>query len=472
MAYKRYGKGTGFALLTVAAVLFIIMASRSELLRTAPREQEPDHGQPNLAYGRITADLSNGETASKSKPENISSGCAKVNTRELITWKRGQVTELSPKISKSCEKLALNVPQEKAGVRLALSSWVAKETEEEFGHRMQNCSSVREEFSERNFYNSAEEKSFPIAYVLVFHNNTRQIIRLLKVLWRPQNVFCLHPDLKQDKVFVNFFHNFASCLDNVFIASKLERVVYAHHTIMDAQLNCMEDLLALSEAKWKYILTLAGTELPLKTNREIIAGLKQLKGGTGIATYALDDESKKRFDKKIEIGINDDIIFTRIPLDDPPHGITLRKSWDFFALTRPFVNFILTDKKAIDFRKYCRDVYIPEEHFFASLYWLKDAPDGEIRRDKTGVIPLVADMLWINEQNRQHGPPCAKKIVHGICILSSGDLNTIYTKGVLSHRTQFFYNKYFMHIDHVIMDCMEQRLVQQNKLEYIKDCLL
>lgn len=338
-----------------------------------------------------------------------------------------------------------------------------------FLHRMRNCSLVRQEFSKHNFYNSIIEQNFPISYVLVFYNNTRQILRLLKVLWRPQNLFCLHPDAKQSKEFVSFFRNFASCLDNVFVASKLERVIYAHHTIMDAQLNCMQDLLEFKETRWKYVLTLCGTELPLKTNREIVAGLKQLKGGTGIMTYALDNEGRKRFRRKIAVGPDERVHFTNIPLDIPPHGIQLRKSWDFFSLTRPFIHFILTDKKAIDFRNYCRDVYIPEEHFFASLYWLKEAPDGQFSRDQTGVIPQVSNM---DKHNRQHGPLCAGEIVHSLCILSSGDLNTIYIKGILSHNTQFFYNKYFMQNDHVVMDCMEQRIVQQNKHEYFQDCLI
>lgn len=397
--------------------------------------------------------------------------CGGVDTGAITSWKTGQVTELKPRIRKNCEKLALNVPQEKARVRLALSSWVADESEEVFLQRMRNCSIAHQEFSNNNFYNSDEEEKFPISYVVVFHHHTQQILRLLKVLWRPQNLFCLHPDAKQGEKFVKFFRDFASCFDNIFIASKLERVIYAHHTIMDAQLNCMQDLLKYREKRWKYVITLCGTELPLKTNRQIVTSLKQLKGGTGIVTHELDDEGKKRFDKQIEVGPDGNVHFTTTPLGPPPRGIPLKKSWDFFALTRPFIKFILTNKKAIDFRHYLRNVFIPEEHFFASLYWVKEAPDGQYARDQTGTIPLVSDMVWVDQNNRKSGPPCSGEGVHNICILSSGDLNTVYVKGVLRRMPQFFYNKYFMHVDHVVMDCMEQRLVQQNQLEYIHDCL-
>ena len=34
----------------------------------------------------------------------------------------------------------------------------------------------------------------------------------------------------------------------------------------------------------------------------------------------------------------------------------------------------------------------------------------------------------------------------------------------------FFQNKYFMELDHVAMDCMEERIVDMNKREYELEC--
>ena len=230
-----------------------IPSSSTQFLRRENHlSREPHVGSTELPI-RSTCDGCN--AAENRSTDRKTGGCAGVDTRAIITWKRGLVTELRPTITKSCEKLALNVPQAKARVSLALKTWKAEESIETFRRKMRNCSVVRQEFSARN---SVEEENFPIAYVLVFHNNTQQLLRLLKVLWRPQNLFCLHPDAKQNEEFVQFFRDFASCLDNVFITSKLERVIYAHHTIMDAQLNCMKDLLAFHEKRWKYILTLCG----------------------------------------------------------------------------------------------------------------------------------------------------------------------------------------------------------------------
>ena len=53
----------------------------------------------------------------------------------------------------------------------------------------------------------------------------------------------------------------------------------------------------------------------------------------------------------------------------------------------------------------------------------------------------------------------------------SSDLNLIKYQ-VDPHNIQgpFFHNKYFMEVDHTVMDCMEEQLVIRNKQEYVSDC--
>ena len=85
-------------------------------------------------------------------------------------------------------------------------------------------------------------------------------------------------------------------------------------------------------------------------------------------------------------------------------------------------------------------------------------------------MPTVDTCIWmVSRQARRHPQEfCKGSVVHNICILSSGDLPTVYSN---AHRPTFFFNKYFMERDHVIMDCMEERIVKQNRLEYENDCL-
>ena len=47
-----------------------------------------------------------------------------------------------------------------------------------------------------------------------------------------------------------------NCFDNVFLATKSEKIIYAGFSRLKADLNCMADQIQYSK-KWKYYLNLA-----------------------------------------------------------------------------------------------------------------------------------------------------------------------------------------------------------------------
>ena len=105
-----------------------------------------------------------------------------------------------------------------------------------------------------------------------------------KSFYRPHNLYCIHPDAKQPTI-VRSFQAISKCLDNIFVASKLEKVYYAHHTISDAQLNYMQDLIGFSPLRWRYTINFCSRELPLKANREIVQCLMKLNGYSAIESF-------------------------------------------------------------------------------------------------------------------------------------------------------------------------------------------
>jgi len=164
---------------------------------------------------------------------------------------------------------------------------------------------------------------------------------------------------------------------------------------------------------------------------------------------------------------------TNVSLGRPPHNILLQKSWNFIAATQEFVEYILYSKVANDFREWIKDAYIPEEHLYASLYFHNHPhTPGGYSSYVQSTIPSVAIYQWMNTHEVQKDPHkyCSGFTVHSICIQTSADLHHIYELGLNSSRTYFFFNKYFMEMDHVVMDCMEERLVERNKREYQEDC--
>ena len=151
-----------------------------------------------------------------------------------------------------------------------------------------------------------------------------------------------------------------------------------------------------------------------------------------------------------------------------PHNIILRKSWNFIAATQSFVDFLLHSRVASDFREWIKDGLIPEEHFYSSLnYHTHTYPLLSTGHQS---YPSVTIYQWMNIQPARENPRkfCRGVTVHSVCIQTSADLARIYETA--GQRTYFFFNKYFMDRDHVVMDCMEKRLVEQNRREFVEDC--
>ena len=64
-----------------------------------------------------------------------------------------------------------------------------------------------------------------------------------------------------------------------------------------------------------------------------------------------------------------------------------------------------------------------------------------------------------------------RRVVHGICILTTRDLERVQKVDMSTQYTSFFFNKYFLEWDPTPMDCMEERLVTTNVEEYQRDCV-
>ncbi len=129
-------------------------------------------------------------------------------------------------------------------------------TDEDALLRVQNCSWPRDHFS-NNLYVSKTERDFPIAFTFVVYNSPQQVLRLLRLLYRPHNSYCIHTDIKSPHK--TFFHSIAKCFDNVIIPSVEVDVIWGYYTILEAQMNCMRNLLTLRYTQkhpWMYVINM------------------------------------------------------------------------------------------------------------------------------------------------------------------------------------------------------------------------
>ena len=93
-----------------------------------------------------------------------------------------------------CEQLLLGNEVE-INNTLALNSKVLSEEifdESRLVELTTDCIWLRERFNDQSFYNSDFERDFPVAFFFVIHENAHQVLRLVKLLYRPQNSFCFN----------------------------------------------------------------------------------------------------------------------------------------------------------------------------------------------------------------------------------------------------------------------------------------
>ena len=104
---------------------------------------------------------------------------------------------------------------------------------------------------------SEREERFPLAFSMVVYKDIEQVERLLRAIYRPQNVYCIHVDVKSKDPFFQAMSSIVSCFPNVFLLSPRLDIRWGEFSVLEVELNCMRLLLEKSQL-WKYFINLTG----------------------------------------------------------------------------------------------------------------------------------------------------------------------------------------------------------------------
>ncbi|XP_068131694.1 beta-1,3-galactosyl-O-glycosyl-glycoprotein beta-1,6-N-acetylglucosaminyltransferase 3-like [Hyperolius riggenbachi] len=303
---------------------------------------------------------------------------------------------------------------------------------------------------------STEEANYPIAYSMVVHGDIEAFERLLRSIYTPQNIYCVHVDAKSPDTFHQALRAIVSCFDNVFVASKLESVVYASWSRVQADLNCMEDLLN-STVQWKYLINTCGSDFPLKTNAEIVKTLKSLNGKNNMESEEPPVGKKWRWESRFEVKEN--IVNTNIKKSSPPLNINIFSGNAYIVVTRDFVRAVFETSFAKDFIEWAKDTYSPDEFLWASLHRVPWMPGSFPRHSKfdTSDMNAVARLVkWGSlEGDIQSGAPyssCTGIHRREVCVYGTGDLHW------LLQQHHLFANKFDPKVDDHALQCLEEQL--------------
>ncbi|KAJ7986998.1 hypothetical protein DPEC_G00334200 [Dallia pectoralis] len=337
---------------------------------------------------------------------------------------------------------------------------IVEELDESLVNRTSNCSDY---FHSRGYASvrvSNEEKAFPLAYSLVVHKSASMVEKILRAIYTPNNIYCIHYDRTSSERFMRAMESLAGCLPNVFIASKLESVTYASISRLNADLNCLSDLLR-SDVKWRYVINLCGQDFPLRSNIELVADLKKLRGGNMMETSLPSEYKQERFSFHYELQNvsfeNQQLpVMTETTKEPPPHGIQMFIGSAYFVLSREFVTYVNTSVLARDFLAWSHDTYSPDEHFWATLTRVPGVP-GEVPRTQPDVTDLMSKTRLVKWEYLEGPlyPACTGTHVRSVCIYGATELRWLLNFG------SWFANKVDDIVDPVLVQCLEEKINQK-----------
>nr|XP_020037866.1 beta-1,3-galactosyl-O-glycosyl-glycoprotein beta-1,6-N-acetylglucosaminyltransferase 3 [Castor canadensis] len=303
---------------------------------------------------------------------------------------------------------------------------------------------------------SKEETDFPIAYSMVVHEKIENFERLLRAVYAPQNIYCVHVDEKSPETFKMAVKAITSCFPNVFIASKLVPVVYASWSRVQADLNCMEDLLQ-SPVPWKYFLNTCGTDFPIKTNAEMVRALKLLNGKNSMESEIPTEYKKLRW--KYHYVVKDTLHITSKTKDLPPFNLTMFTGNAYIVASRNFIEHVLKNPKSQQLIEWVKDTYSPDEHLWATLHrasWMPGSVPFNHKYDISDMTAIARLVKWQDHEGDVNEgasyAPCSGTHQRGICIYGAGDVHWM----LQNHH--LLANKFDPKVDDNALQCLEEYL--------------
>ncbi|XP_057686710.1 beta-1,3-galactosyl-O-glycosyl-glycoprotein beta-1,6-N-acetylglucosaminyltransferase-like [Corythoichthys intestinalis] len=323
-----------------------------------------------------------------------------------------------------------------------------------------DCMKYRTSRKYLTFPLSQEEEDFPIAYSIVLHHKMQSFERLLRTIYAPQNVYCIHVDRKAAPSFFAAVSSVASCFPNVFLVSRREYMIYNGWSRVQADLNCMAELNA-SSVPWKYFLNLCGQDFPLKTNLEIVRALRALDGRNSLGSIPMPWDKKWRTEKVFKVVKGKWNTNGTKKTGQPPFKLFSGNA--YIIVTRGFIQSVLEDRRIQVLLEWAKDTFDAEEMVWATIQRIPGVHGSTWPHSKYDIgdqhaIARLVKWAWHEgnptSKNAAY-PPCQGVHVRGVCVYGAGDLQWL-----LTHR-HLFANKFDINTDPIAIYCLEKYLRQK-----------
>ncbi|KAH9491743.1 Beta-1,3-galactosyl-O-glycosyl-glycoprotein beta-1,6-N-acetylglucosaminyltransferase [Bulinus truncatus] len=301
---------------------------------------------------------------------------------------------------------------------------------------------------------SPQEQSFPIAYSIMVYTDFDRFVRLLRAIYRQNNVYCVHVDQHTDQEFKTKMDHFVSCFDNVFQPDRPISVEWGFSSVLEAELVCLRALWN-HKINWLAFINLTGQEFPLKTNLELVHILQIMGGQNDVWIDPCTYEGPGDYQSSHCQTITPEGFRDRwSKVESPPYKVVPYKGQVHVVLFRAAVDFILHSFVSRLFLTWVNKTDIPDELYFTTLNSNPHIgiPGGN-KNPLTIRQSIARFKLWWNRHG--HIVESCDTYVRNICQLTPRELTA------MTRSRQLFANKFKVDLKPAGYSCLEEWFYQR-----------
>ncbi|KAK2894036.1 hypothetical protein Q8A73_016520 [Channa argus] len=256
------------------------------------------------------------------------------------------------------------------------------------------------------------ENPIKVAFVLMVHGRAvRQLKRLIKAIYHRDHYYYIHVDKRSGYMHREVLQ-IAQQFPNIQATPWRMVTIWGGASLLKAYLRSMQDLLSMLDWKWDFFINLSATDFPTRTNDELVAFLSQNRDKNFLKSHGRENS---RFIKKQGL----DRLFHecdnhmwRLGERSIPEGLEVSGGSDWFALTRRFVEYVITsqDDLVSGLKQFYSYSLLPAESFFHTVLGNSHMCDT-----------LVDNNLRVTNWNRKLGCKCQYKHIVDWCGCSPND---------------------------------------------------
>ncbi|CAL1588916.1 unnamed protein product [Knipowitschia caucasica] len=259
---------------------------------------------------------------------------------------------------------------------------------------------------------SKVENPVRVAFVLMVHGRAvRQLKRLIKAIYHKDHYYYIHVDKRSGYMHREVLQ-IAQEYPNIRATPWRMVTIWGGASLLKAYLRSMQDMLAMMDWKWDYFINLSATDFPTRTNSELVEFLTQNRDKNFLKSHGRENA---RFIKKQGL----DRLFHecdnhmwRLGERRIPEGLEVSGGSDWFALTRRFVEYVMSSQDALvtGLKQFYSYALLPAESFFHTVLGNSHMCDS-----------LIDNNLRVTNWNRKLGCKCQYKHIVDWCGCSPND---------------------------------------------------